>query len=59
MSVEKVSVSFARFGFSIPLPAVGHVFLAGLLLCPSRFREPSTRKTRSIPQRLVRDYAIR
>jgi adenine/guanine/hypoxanthine permease len=26
MSVEKLSASFAPFGFSIPLPAVGHVF---------------------------------
>ena len=26
MSVEKFSASFAPFGFSIPLPAVGHVF---------------------------------
>ena len=26
MSVEKLSASFASFGFSVPLPAVGHVF---------------------------------
>src|SRR5260370_41447431 len=26
MSVERLSASFAPFGFSIPLPAVGHVF---------------------------------
>ncbi len=26
MSLEKVSASFANFGFSLPMPAIGHVF---------------------------------